>query len=114
MYGLVWQLAGAQISTKESLEDCLADLTDTLRDRKNSGGPQVAPERLFLRYTMSERLTSDYVQLQSGDYQSARARSFTAEREIVFGEKTKKACANCKSVDSMREFCKEGLGSSLE
>lgn len=112
MYGLVWQLAGAQISTKESLEDCLADLTDTYsRDRKGGGGKDVAPERLFLRYTMSERLRADYLQLNVGDFQSAKARAFSADREAVFGDRTKSTCGRSAVIDNVRMFCKEGWGS---
>ena len=107
-YGYIWHLAGAQISTKETLEDCLADLTDVY-SRERQGGHQLAPERLFLHYTMSERLSIQHLQIQDGDYQSAAARAFGSDRAAVFGERMKASCSDCKVVDKMRETCKEGL-----
>ena len=83
-------------------------LTDVY-SREKKGGSQLAPERLFLHYTMSERLSIQHLQIQEGDFQSAAARAFGSDRAAVFGERMKQSCSTCKVVDKMRETCKEGL-----
>ena len=108
-YGYIWQLSGAQISTKETLEDCLGDLTDIYSRDKKGGSKQMAPERVFLHYTMSERLSTQYVQLEEGDFRNAGSRNFGSDRAAVFGEKMKESCSTCKMVADMKKACQEGL-----
>ncbi len=108
-FGFIWQLSGAQISTKETLEDCLGDLTDIYSRERKGGNRQMAPERVFLHYTMSERLSTRYVQLEQGDFRNAASRNFGSDRAAVFGENMKVSCSACKLVADMKKTCKEGL-----
>ena len=51
---------------------------------------------------------SDYMKLETGDYQSTSARTFSADRDAVFGHVTKKSCATSTIIGKVRQACKEG------
>ena len=95
------------LSTKESLEDLLADVGDHMtRDCENPFN--VSPERIFMLSTLSRRLKMrepKYLELQRGDYTSDAARKCSRNRRLTFGEH---AAMKSQLVQSMKVLVAQG------
>ena len=87
VYAHINRLATTMLSTTESLEDVLGDLSDKAgRDTKSA--MYLAPERLFMQATLSGRLRRaepTFLRLQPGEY-VAPMRSKSVESDVQEGE----------------------------
>ena len=106
VYAHVHRLASTSISTKETLEDVIGDISDSVsRDAKWTS--LTSPERVFFNNVHSGRLNSmPFVGLQKGDWNSRGAKETSKSRQEVFGEKVTIVSETGKM---MKEFCKTGL-----
>ncbi|CAL1163263.1 unnamed protein product, partial [Cladocopium goreaui] len=109
VYAHVHRLASTSISTKETLEDVIGDISDSVsRDAKWTS--LTSPERVFFNNVHSGRLNSmPFVGLQKGDWNSRGAKETSKSRQEVFGEKVTIVSETGKM---MKEFCKTGAAST--
>lgn len=87
LYTHVAYLASTLVSTKESLEDLLGDLSSHVQNDV-SNPFLVTPERLFFQATISERLDRTehaYLCLKAGDFTNEFSRKHSRNRKHVFG-----------------------------
>ena len=96
------------LSTKESLEDVLGDISDhSTRDQKFQTAS--SDERVFFSNCFSRRLKNvKYLRLQPGDLANGDARKHTANRLQNFGVEMQVTSHVTKQV---KEQCRKGPGS---
>ena len=82
-------LSTVLLSTKETLEDCIGDVTD--HRSRDSKSPKLRPERLFFYYSVSQRLLRAPAKFvnpcaqATPDFLNKAARTASRNSELVFG-----------------------------
>ena len=112
MYDHLRALSSVLLSAKETLEDCIGDVTDhRTRDSKTN---RIRPERLHSYYSQSERLKRapvtwvDACKGNQPDFLDAGARSFSRASNKVFGFG---APVTQEVPQIMKDLCRAGMGS---
>ena len=105
IYHHAYLLGSTLFTTKDQLEDVIGDVGD--HDKRDSKSSILgSPERLFYNQAMSARpQAAEYLQVNAESFASQNARTYSCNRERVFGEQIR---IKSNLVQEVKEMCKKG------